>query len=641
MSYEIINIPSQYKYINQVPEFQRDVPDNVYIDKVVCGSGFTTAILQNNVDYVIALPFQALGDNKVLQSRYDDNYKHELFMYHSGIEQVNVKLTQYLECNKNKVKKILVTYDSITKLKDFINFKDYKLFIDEGHKLLEYAGNFKPKVIHTLLDQLNNFKSFVICTATPTREEYIPVELKDVRKIRLQWNTSIPVQFYHKRVNQNQLKDSLLGLCLARYRAEVEGNIYIFYNSVTGIVRLCKDLVSKYGLTSDDIKIICANTESNIKKLKTIGKSFKPKLVIEENEKDKYYKINFVTSTSFEGQDFLDPDGITYIVSDGKLEHTKLDISTQVSQIAGRLRISKYKNTVNMLWTCSPTLEITSEEDYARYLDVKQEEANGYIKVYDDNKDNSLVKKNLHVGVETNPFFIDVSENKEDYELILNPNAYNHLMNSFIGTTLQYYINYEDKEDLINKEEKVHFTLNDVFSGTVENTLDLPTLSPADKRKLGKKTNFASTVKQYFMAKYQLDNKYKLTEQEKDILEDIIISFETNPDYGIVMEYIDCFGADNDLKDFSDGYLKESVIVKKIDQHRQKLLLTDLLRAKFKEGSTMTNAEAKEKLLVLYKKHSLKGTPKITDLNYSFKTAATSSKVDGKKINCIKLLKAL
>lgn len=639
MSYEIINIPPQYQYINQIPEFKEDVPDNCYIDKVVCGSGFTTAILQNDVDYVIALPFKALGDNKVLQSSYDSSYKHELFMYHSGIEQVNNKLKQYLERNKNTTRKILVTYDSISKLKDFINFKDYKLFIDEGHKLLEYAGNFKPRVINNLLSELNSFKSFVICTATPTREEFIPVELKDVKKLRLQWSTSSPVQFYHKRLNQNQLKDTLLSLCLSHYRGEISGNIYIFYNSVTGIVRLCKDLVSKYGLTSTDIKIICADTEDNFKKLKTIGKGFKPKAVIEEYEKHVYYKINFVTSTSFEGQDFLDPDGVTYIVSNGKLEHTKLDISTQVSQIAGRLRVSKYKNIVNMLWTSSPTLEITNEKEYSRYLSIRQTEAEGYIKVYNENKDNTLVKKSLHTGVDTNPFFIDVSEKEEDYELILNPNAYNHLMNSFVGTTLQYYVNYEDK--LVNTEEKVHFTLNEVFSGMVEDTLDTPPLSPSDKRKLGKRTNFASTVKQYFMAKYQLDNQYDLTEQEKDILEDIIISFETNPDYSVVMEYIDCFGADTDLKDFSDGYLKESVIIKKIEQYRQKELLTGLIKVRFKEGDMLSNQEVKDRLSTLYNNHKLKGNPKLTDVTLGFKTLNSSVKVEGKKVNCIKFLKVL
>ena len=99
MSYEIINIPAPYDYINKVPEFQKDVPDNVYIDKTVCGCGFTTAVLQNDIDYIVAVPFKSLGDNKLIQAKDDPNYKYELFMYHSGIEQVNLKLDQYLKRN--------------------------------------------------------------------------------------------------------------------------------------------------------------------------------------------------------------------------------------------------------------------------------------------------------------------------------------------------------------------------------------------------------------------------------------------------------------------------------------------------------------------------------------------------------------
>ena len=637
MSYEIINIPSQYKYVNQVPEFQRDVPDNVYIDKVICGSGFTTAILQNDVDYVIALPFQALGDNKVLQSRYDDNYKHELFMYHSGIEQVNVKLTQYLARNKSKIKKILVTYDSISKLKDFINFKDYKLFIDEGHKLLEYAGNFKPKVIHTLLEQLNNFKAFVICTATPTREEYIPVELKDVRKIKLQWATSIPVNLGHIRLNQNQLKDSLISLCLAHYRDDVPGNVYIFYNSVSGIVRLCKALKDSYKLTTGDIKIICANNSENISKLKVLGSGWKPKPVIEENEKDRYYKINFVTSTSFEGQDFLDPDGITYIVSDGKLEHTKLDISTQVSQIAGRLRVSKYKDQVNFLWTVSPTMEITTEEDYSRYLDHRLEEAEDYIDIYTEASRNDLARKNLCEGVKKDPFFIDMSEKEEEYKLILNPNATNHLMNTFIGTKVQYYVNTD--ECVENTESKVKFTLNDVFSGRLEDTLVLPQLSPSDKRKLGKKVNFGLAVKQYAQARYQLVNSdlYFLSSEEKGLLEEVVSNFESDPNFEIVLEYIEIFGFSQELKDFSDAYLKQVVLSKKIEKYKENLLLTAAIKSKFSSGEVYPNQQIKEILEHIYSVHSLSGKPKLTDLELAFKTTPTTITSDGKRIKALRL----
>ena len=107
MSYEIINIPQGINFIQNIPEFKEDLPDNVYLDKVTTGSGFTSAILTNSIDYVLAVPFKALGENKLIQSKNNSQYPYELFMYHSDVEQVNVKLTQYLERNKNKVKKII------------------------------------------------------------------------------------------------------------------------------------------------------------------------------------------------------------------------------------------------------------------------------------------------------------------------------------------------------------------------------------------------------------------------------------------------------------------------------------------------------------------------------------------------------
>lgn len=632
MTYEIIDIPKEYTYINQIPEFKEDVPDNCYIDKVVCGSGFTTAILQNDVDYVIALPFKALGDNKVLQSKYDDSYRHELFMYHSGIENVDTKLIRYLQ--GNGVKKVLVTYDSILKLKRHLNFKNYKLFIDEGHKLLEYAGNFKPKVIHDLLGTLKDFRAFVICTATPTREEFIPTELKDIRKIQLRWSSCTPVNLGHVRLNQNQLKDSLLSLCLAHYRGDVEGNLYIFYNSVSGIVRLCKALKESYQLTPDDIKIICALNEKNTKAIRVIGKNWKPRPVIEEGD-DKFYKINFITSTAFEGQDFLDPDGVTYIVSDGKLEHTKLDISTQVSQIAGRLRKSVYKDNINFLWTVSPTMEITSEEDYSRYLEHRLEEAEDYMNIYAGAIKNDLARKNLCEGVEKDPFFIDISESEKDYNLILNPNATKHLMNSFVGTKLQYYVN----TDVKTTEVVVGFTLNEVFSGQLESTIDLPELSPKDKRKLGKKANFGAMVKQYAYARYQLANTrlYPISEEAKVELEDVIADFESDPAFETVLEYIEIFGFSEELKDFSEGYLRESNLTKKIEKYKERVLLTSVIKSKFSAGDVYTNKEAKEILEYIYKVHRLSGKPRLTDLELAFKTSETVLTVSGKRHKALRL----
>ena len=645
MSYEIINIPAPYDYINKVPEFKKDVPDNVYIDKTVCGCGFTTAVLQNDIDYIVAVPFKSLGDNKLIQAKDDPDYKYELFMYHSGIEQVNLKLDQYLKRNIGTTKKILVTYDSISKLESYVDFKDYKLFIDEGHKILEYAGNFKPKVIHNLMNRIHDFKSFVVCTATPTREEFIPVELKDVKKLKLNWSKSVQVTFNHKRINQNQLRDTVLSICLGFLRGAEEGNLYLYYNSVSSIVKICKDLKTKYGISKDQIKIICADTDNNKKSLKTLGSGWRPKQAIEEDELNekgevvKFYKINFITSTAFEGQDFLDPIGKTYIVSDGKLEHTKLDISTQVSQITGRLRKSTYKDVINMIWTVSPTLEITDEESYKAYLKEQEDSAKALVKSFNDVSDNIRAQCILINGTTNDPFLIDTSD-KDGPNLIVNPNGMNHMMNTFIGTTLQYFVNMDEERAVETVNDKVKFSLNEVFSGTVEDSLDIPVLSPADKKKLGKKPNFGKAVKQYINTMIQLRNNKFLSEEEKSILEDIKINFETDPDFEIVLDYIQLFGI-KELVNLEEVSIQQSKIAKKVHAKQQENTLKALLQMKFKPDEVYSNKELKELLEPLYSKYGLEGTPKASDINLAFVTQKTTRKEDGKLLACLKLVEKL
>ncbi|KAA6304120.1 hypothetical protein EZS27_044235, partial [termite gut metagenome] len=56
-------------------------------------------------------------------------------------------------------------------------------------------------------------------------------------------------------------------------------------------------------------------------------------------------KVNFYTSTSFEGCDIYDENGKVYIISDRKKSHTLLDISTLIIPICGRIRDSKYFTT--------------------------------------------------------------------------------------------------------------------------------------------------------------------------------------------------------------------------------------------------------------------------------------------------------
>lgn len=640
MSYEIINIPQGINFIQDIPEFKQDLPDNVYLDKVTTGSGFTSAILTNSIDYVLAVPFKALGENKLIQSKNNSQYPYELFMYHSDVEQVNAKLTQYLERNKDKVKKIMVTYDSLPKLKTHIDFKDYKLAIDEGHKLLEYAGNFKPKVIHRLFEELHNFKSYIVATATPTREQFIPAQLADTKKLKLQWSSVKPVTFKHKRLSQNQLFEHLISLSLAHYRSELKGNAYIYFNSVKDIVKIVK-VLTKFGLTSQDVKIISAINKDNNKNIGILGKGWKPKPVIEEDNPNSFYKINFVTSTAFEGQDFLDPEGVTYIVSDGKLEHTKLDISTQVSQIIGRLRLSKYKDQVNMLWTCSPIGSYRTEEEYQVFIDDSRAEAN--VKFRDFQRMESLdLKAKVIEILDKDVFFIDNTEPGEEPDLVLNPNAENHLMNSFVGTSLQYYVSTDQQTNEV--QENVTYSIKDIFLGDVDDNLDIPKLSPVDKKKFRAKANFASRVRQYFDCKRNLyqyqQGLLDLSEQEINILESSILECETDQDFSIVTEYINIFGS-KDIRDLSDSSLQPKVLQEKITKHYELKLLKDMLHSKYKVDDMILNTDLKQYLDYIKKKYDLSSALKLTDIGVAFEYKITCVKVNGKKENSIKLVSKL
>ncbi len=93
-----------------------------------------------------------------------------------------------------------------------------------------------------------------------------------------------------------------------------EGNLYLFVNSV----KFIKDIVNSTKLSNKNCRVIYSDnntTELPIKRGKTT---------------DQPKKINFITSTAFEGADIYDPDGKIVVVSDINSPHTLLDISTQL-----------------------------------------------------------------------------------------------------------------------------------------------------------------------------------------------------------------------------------------------------------------------------------------------------------------------
>lgn len=132
-------------------------------------------------------------------------------------------------------------------------------------------------------------------------------------------------------------------------------NLHIFVNSVAFIAKVI-DLAE---LTPEQVKVVCSvsgdNGENNQRKLG-------PNYPISQPS-DPVKKINFYTSTCFEGCDIYDEDGVTFIVSDGNKSNTLLDISTLFTQICGRLRDSKYKGEIIHVYsTTKYSREVTLDE---------------------------------------------------------------------------------------------------------------------------------------------------------------------------------------------------------------------------------------------------------------------------------------
>ena len=173
-------------------------------------------------------------------------------------------------------------------------------------------------------------------TATPIEQEYVLEELKHLPICEIDWphlqevkirsrQTSKPTQYVVKE-------------CRKVLDNDPPHNLHIFVNSVEFIAKV----IDFAKLTPDKVKVVCStsgdNGENNQRKL---GKNYPL-----GQPSDPVKKINFYTSTCFEGCDIYDENGVTFIVSDGNKYNTLLDISTLFTQICGRLRDSKYKSEI-------------------------------------------------------------------------------------------------------------------------------------------------------------------------------------------------------------------------------------------------------------------------------------------------------
>ncbi len=385
-----IVIPSNVNYLSDDKLTDFKLPTNCIFNKGKVGCGGTSVAIESDEPYIIAVPYVDLIKNKI-QQYPNDRYDGEVYGFY-GKNNLKRDLIAYLE--RTKIPKIVVTYDSLKKLTKWIKPEEYNILIDELHLLFtEYS--YRSKAVKEVLEVYNQFKNYCFMTATPLEEEFILEELKNLPLTEAVWSNTKIVNVQSIRVI-GKVKTAVIKLVNSFKNNEHPENAYFFVNSVSYI----KDIVETCGLTDENTRVIYSDnnkTEVGIKRGYTI---------------DKPKKINLITSTAFEGSDIYDEDGLTFIISDSAETHTLVDISTKFQQIAGRIRNSKYSDTIYHIYKNTRYSELSYEE-FTEYINKTIEETKRLV---NNNSGEDYVKKFPDELIDA--FYLQ----KDGTKLIFDPN---------------------------------------------------------------------------------------------------------------------------------------------------------------------------------------------------------------------------
>lgn len=288
------------------------LPSNCIFNKGMTGCGGSYLELHSKRDSIILVPTVELVKNKTEKG---------IQPIYSAVKDSAV--TKYLESDI-PYKKIIGTYDSISRIIRLIDPKKYFLLIDEYHVLFN-SYVFRDEAIKNVLNHYKDFKAFCFMSATPLEDLCILKELEDIDQITLKWKDSVPVKI--NIIDTYFTTNELFNL----FNNDTNpGNWHIFLNSVGTIRQIVPKL-------DDEYKVVCSAINKRQAKLNYGTTLDKPK------------KYNFYTSCSFEGCDIYDKYGKTVIVCDTSISTTILDISTLIRQICGRLRDSVYKDQITLI----------------------------------------------------------------------------------------------------------------------------------------------------------------------------------------------------------------------------------------------------------------------------------------------------
>ena len=551
-------VEKQYNYLSEIPNFK--LPSKVLINKGKVGCGGTTVALTDNRDTIVCVPFVNLIKNKCKQNK-------EVLGVYSGVTVD--KINEYVETHK--IKKIMCTYDQLPRLASVVGY-NYFLLVDELHLLfLQYI--FRDTAIRGVLNEYKNFKDWAFLTATPIESEFMLDELKDIPVYDIEWESKREITV--EAIKCDSVKSTIASIIEKFLNNEIEGNAHIFVNSVKFIATMikyfdfeetqCRAIWSK---NNKEYKNYCAGIPNS----DTLSK---PK------------KINFYTSTCFEGCDLYDEDGKIFIVSDSSKAQTLLDISTSIRQIAGRIRNTKYDKIYHLFSNTRYNTDLTYEE-FKEYALNEAEEAKKYASRI--NSDAELLKG---------------TKSSEYVYLYKNENGFEFDKNLILIDIFNYKNNntYSLSVNMLNEYAKNNIKVN---------------LTSDDKKiKIASKS---ITWKEYVKRYCELKKSEYYIGEELELIEE---------KYPFIKAAYDLFG--DTLVDMRIDNVKRAVIAKD-DKKNQSEKIIYLLRTcdGFKEGTFTTGKKIKEILQTIYDKAGFDKKATISDFRNYAELKPASKRIEGK-----------
>ncbi|MFR0678544.1 hypothetical protein [Dysgonomonas mossii] len=618
MDREIIQANENCDYLN---EFMTKLPVNCLFDKGKTGCGGTTIAIENNKDTIIAMPYVNVIKNKVAQYP-NKECSNVLFGIYEGVTEEQI--IDYIK--NNQIKKFAVTYDSLDRLINLLNekttinvYQDFFLLVDEWHILFNsYA--FRNKAVKRVLHHAKQFYEVTYMTATPIEKEFILTELKDLPVKEVIWDNVVTGDI--KPIATNQPIRTVCELIKNCIEGKVFGNLHFFVNSVEFIA----DAIKKTGLKPEQVRVVCSKNEKLGKGKKSNQKKLGDDYIIEDTT-TQAKKINFYTSTSFEGSDIYDEDGKTYIVSDKTKSHTLLDISTLIIQICGRIRNSRYKTRIGHIFGETRYNKSISYEEFKestqRQLAETKDWLNEINRMSDNNRKRTinLIERNNKSGL--NEMYIhkendrlDIDENLINLDII-NFKITNHLYQNRITLTDEYS-KYGFKP--MKTVEKIY---TDELAENPKAKISFKDLFEEYVSIVGESPNYF-----YFG---NIDDRKNLIEESKPLVK------EAHEKLGV--EKV------RGLK-YNVSNIKRAICNKRTDISLDAKIVDSLKERGVTEGTTATVKEWKEDLQDIYTALEIKDSygkikkAKATDLENWFEIKKTTPKIKGKTTDCYTIIRS-